>query len=70
LALAKKTQNDPTPSEYWLQYGIWTRVNSNRAEIYVGRFMVGADAVEDSESRVFRVARRALLGEPRSAKSP
>ena len=32
LALAKRTQNDPSPSEYWLQYGIWTRVNSDRAE--------------------------------------
>ena len=32
FALAKKTQNDSQPSEYWLQYGVWTRVNSDRAE--------------------------------------
>jgi hypothetical protein len=42
-ALAKQTQNDPTPSEYWLQYGIWTRVNSDRAEMIQRRheFFVG-----------------------------
>ena len=32
FALAKKTQNDPQPGEHWLQYGVWTRVNSDRAE--------------------------------------
>ena len=32
FALAKKTQNDSKPGEYWLQYGVWTRVNSDRAE--------------------------------------
>ena len=30
FALAKKTRNDSTPSEYWLQYGVRTRVNSDR----------------------------------------
>lgn len=32
FALAKKTRHDSTPSEYWLQYGYLTRVNSDRAE--------------------------------------
>ena len=32
FALAKKTRNDSEPGEYWLQYGVWTRVNSDRAE--------------------------------------
>ena len=33
FALAKKkTQTDSEPGEYWLQYGVWTRVNSDRAE--------------------------------------
>jgi hypothetical protein len=29
---AKRTKDDPSPSEYWLRYGIRTRVNSDRAE--------------------------------------
>ena len=32
LAKAKLTKDDPNPSEYWLKYGIWTRVNSDRGE--------------------------------------
>ena len=32
FALAKKTRNDSKPSEYWLQYGVLTRANSDRAE--------------------------------------
>jgi len=32
LAKAKLTKEDPNPSEYWLRYGIWTRVNSDRGE--------------------------------------
>jgi hypothetical protein len=32
LAKAKLTRDDPNPSEYWLKYGIWTRVNSDRGE--------------------------------------
>ena len=33
LTLAKKTaRNDSEPGEYWLQYGVRTRVNSDRAE--------------------------------------
>ena len=32
FALAKKTRNDSEPGEYWLQYGVWTRVNGDRAE--------------------------------------
>ena len=32
FALAKTTRNDSKPGEYWLQYGVWTRVNSDRAE--------------------------------------
>ena len=32
LALAKKAQKESRPSDYWSQYGVWTRVNSDRAE--------------------------------------
>ena len=32
LASAKKTQKDPKPDEHWLQYGVWTRVGSDRGE--------------------------------------
>jgi hypothetical protein len=32
LAKAKQTKDDVTPSEYWLRYGIGTRVNSDRAD--------------------------------------
>ena len=32
FALAKKTKDDANPSDYWLQYGIRTRVNSDRGE--------------------------------------
>jgi hypothetical protein len=32
FAIAKSTKDDSDPSEYWLRYGIWTRVNSDRGE--------------------------------------
>lgn len=32
LAEAKRTRDDASPSEYWLRYGIWTRVNTDRAD--------------------------------------
>ena len=32
FVLAKKTKDDSNPSEYWLQYGFRTRVNSDRGE--------------------------------------
>ncbi len=32
FALAKLTRDDPAPGEYWLRYGVYTRVNSDRAE--------------------------------------
>ena len=32
LAQAKLTRNDSSPSEYWLRYGVLTRVNSDRGE--------------------------------------
>jgi hypothetical protein len=33
FALGKKTQDDPNPSEYWLRYGVLTRVNSDRGDV-------------------------------------
>ena len=33
FALGKKTRDDPSPSEYWLRYGVHTRVNSDRADV-------------------------------------
>jgi 5-methylcytosine-specific restriction endonuclease McrA len=37
LANAKLTRNDPNPSEYWLRYGVLTRVNSDRSETIMRR---------------------------------
>ena len=33
FALGKKTQDDQNPSEYWLRYGVLTRVNSDRGDV-------------------------------------
>jgi hypothetical protein len=33
LAQAKQTQHDAAPNEYWLRYGVGTRVNSDRSEV-------------------------------------
>lgn len=33
FALGKKTRDDTTPSEYWLRYGVFTRVNSDRGDV-------------------------------------
>lgn len=33
FALGKKTQDEANPSEYWLRYGVLTRVNSDRADV-------------------------------------
>jgi 5-methylcytosine-specific restriction endonuclease McrA len=33
FALGKKTRDDPSPSEYWLRYGVHTRVNSDRGDV-------------------------------------
>jgi hypothetical protein len=33
FALGKQTRDDPSPSEYWLRYGVHTRVNSDRGDI-------------------------------------
>lgn len=32
LALAKQSRDSKSPNEFWLQYGQWTRVNSDRGE--------------------------------------
>jgi hypothetical protein len=32
FAKSKQTRDDPRPSDYWLRYGVWTRVNSDRGE--------------------------------------
>jgi 5-methylcytosine-specific restriction endonuclease McrA len=37
LANAKLTRNDPNPSEYWLRYGVLTRVSSDRGETIMRR---------------------------------
>jgi hypothetical protein len=33
FAIGKRTKDDPNPSEYWLRYGIYTRVNSDRGDM-------------------------------------
>jgi Protein of unknown function DUF262/HNH endonuclease len=33
FALGKKTQDDSNPSEYWLRYGVLTRVTSDRGDV-------------------------------------
>lgn len=32
FAEAKRTRDDLSPNEYWLRYGVWTRVNSDTAD--------------------------------------
>lgn len=32
FAKAKLTRDSPNPSDYWLRYGVWTRVNSDRGD--------------------------------------
>lgn len=47
LAKAKLTRDDPNPSEYWLRYGIWTRVNSDRGEAIQRRHEFFASKMHD-----------------------
>jgi hypothetical protein len=37
LVLGKKTRHDSNPTEYWLKYGQWTRVNTDRADTILRR---------------------------------
>jgi hypothetical protein len=39
LAKAKTTKDFPKPDEFWLRYGQWTRVNSDRGERIAHRHM-------------------------------
>lgn len=32
LTEGKRTRDDANPSDYWLRYGVWTRVNTDRAD--------------------------------------
>lgn len=68
LALAKRTQNDPKPGEYWLQYGVWTRVNSDRAENIQRRHEFFATKMRDmlqpqmkDPQRMFGVLEREII---------
>jgi hypothetical protein len=47
LAKAKQTKDDANPSEYWLRYGIGTRVNSDRAETIQRRHEFFAGKMRD-----------------------
>ena len=48
LGQAKKTRHDATPNEYWLRYGVGTRViNSDRAEVIQRRHEFFAEKMHD-----------------------
>jgi hypothetical protein len=48
LAKAKRKRNDPNPGEYWLQYGVLTRVNSDRADTIQRRHEFFAEKMRES----------------------
>lgn len=47
LAQAKRTRYDATPNEYWLSYGVGTRVNSDRHEVIQRRHEFFAEKMRD-----------------------
>lgn len=68
VAKAKLTQADSTPSEYWLQYGLWTRVNSDRAdniqrrhEFFAGKMFDLLQPVMRDPQRGFGALERELI---------
>ncbi len=68
LARAKATQDDPTPSEYWLRYGLGTRANSDRSEtiqrrhdFFVGRMREKLTLELKDARRVFGPLERELI---------
>jgi hypothetical protein len=67
-ALGKKTRHDPQPSEYWVRYGQWTRVNSDRAENILVRHQFFVEKMYDwlqpklkDQQRIFGALERELI---------
>jgi hypothetical protein len=68
LAKAKKTREAATPSEYWTQYGQWTRVNSDRAdriahrhEFYLGKMLELLKPTPKDPTRGFGMIEREII---------
>ena len=68
LAKAKLTKNDATPSEYWMQYGQQTRVNSDRAdtikirhEFFVRKMLEELEPTPKDPKRRFGTLERELI---------
>lgn len=43
LAVGKKSRHDPTPTEYWVRYGQFTRTNTDRADTILRRHQFFAE---------------------------
>jgi 5-methylcytosine-specific restriction endonuclease McrA len=68
LAVAKKTRYDATPSEYWLSYGVGTRVNSDRADViqrrhefFVSKMLAALQPQIKDPVRIFGPLERELI---------
>ncbi|MEQ1908024.1 MAG: DUF262 domain-containing protein [Vicinamibacterales bacterium] len=68
LLQAKTTRNDPRPDEYWLRYGVGTRVNSDRADTIQRRHEFFAAKMHEmlrpqmkDQTRAFGVLERELI---------
>jgi hypothetical protein len=68
LAQANATREDPRPSEYWLRYGVGTRVNSDRADTIQRRHEFFAAKMHEAllpemkdPTRVFGTLERELI---------
>ncbi len=60
LAEAKHTRYDPTPSEYWLRYGVGTRANSDRHDVIQRRHEFFAGKMRDVLRPVMKDPQRAF----------
>jgi 5-methylcytosine-specific restriction endonuclease McrA len=68
FAEAKRTRYDARPSDYWLQYGVYTRVNSDRAEVIQRRHEFFSEKMREvlqpklkDEQRNFGMLERELI---------
>jgi 5-methylcytosine-specific restriction endonuclease McrA len=60
MTKAKRTKDDANPSDYWLRYGIWTRVNSDRADAIQRRHEFFASKMSEQLALVPKDPQRAF----------
>jgi hypothetical protein len=68
FAIGKTTRDEPSPSEYWLRYGVHTRVNSDRGEMiqvrhefFVAKMREALDLKLKDPQRIFGALERELI---------